>query len=118
MSNALILTMLGTLLLGSPYTEPVDKALYYSALTLTTVDWAQTRYIAEHPDQYYEKNSTLGRHPSLEEVDRYFAVSWAVEQIGARVLPRTWSRIWLASRLWVRVDMVTNNYSIGIGVKF
>jgi len=44
-------------------------------LTLHTIDWAQTRTIARHPEMYRETNVFLGEHPSTGRVDRYFVLS-------------------------------------------
>lgn len=43
------------------------------ALALTTVDWLQTVYIARHPARYFERNPILGMHPSVRQVNAYFA---------------------------------------------
>lgn len=50
-----------------------DDTLRQAIITgIWVIDWGQTRYIAENPTRYYELNSTLGEHPTVSAVDKYF----------------------------------------------
>jgi hypothetical protein len=85
-------------------------------LTLHTIDWAQTREIARNPN-YYEQNMYLGKHPSIREVDRYFA-AMALAHIGvAYILPSEWRTPFQYVTIGVEVGAVVHNYSIGINIK-
>jgi len=48
---------------------------------LHIADWNQTREIARNPQQYWEVNPVLGKHPSIKRVDSYMAFS-ALAHIG------------------------------------
>lgn len=84
-------------------------------LLLQWQDWRQTRYITDHPDEYYERNWILGDHPSVEEVDRYHLIA-AVSHIAiTKLLPHKWRKVWLSWTIAIEVYAVGNNLSIGIG---
>lgn len=38
-------------------------------LGLVGTDWAQTRTIVKHPDQYFEQNPLMGKHPSMGKLN-------------------------------------------------
>jgi hypothetical protein len=97
--------------------ETTDTLLLSSALTMTAVDWAQTRYIARHPE-YHEKNPALGSNPSVGKVDRYFG-SAMIGTVGlAMLLPSTQRRWFLGGLLIVETAVVVNNHQIGIKAEF
>lgn len=52
-----------------------DKSLFVAHTALVVADWGQTRDIVRRPHEYYETNSILGQHPSMQKVDLFFAAS-------------------------------------------
>ena len=87
-------------------------------LTLHTIDWAQTRTIARHPEMYRETNVFLGEHPSTGRVDRYFALT-ALGHVGiSYVLPQQWRKWFQISTITMEVVVVADNKRIGIAVDF
>lgn len=56
---------------SNPLIDPAEAAY----LALHVADWGQTRNIAKHPDQGHEVNKILGKHPSVADVDKYFALT-------------------------------------------
>lgn len=74
----------------------------------------QTRYIAENPDRYWEMSPSLGRHPSVAAVDRWFIASGVVHALVSRWLPAEYARPWQVGTVAVRVILTTHNHSIGI----
>ncbi len=98
--------------------DNTDKLLAATALIATTVDWAQTRYIARHPRQYRELNPILGQHPSTGKVDRYFALSIVAGSAIAIALPSKYRKVWLGGITLVEVGFVIHNHHIGIRADF
>lgn len=82
------------------------------------VDWGQTRYIAEHPDEFHEMNPILGEHPSVGSVDAYFITTGVVHYLIARKLPSKYRRAWQVVFTIDHAQAVANNYQLGIKVKF
>ena len=82
---ALLLTA-GTAQAADPWTRQ-DVALQATYATLHVLDWGQTRYIADHPREHYERNPILGRHPSRGRVDAYFATTLALHTLVTHLLP-------------------------------
>ena len=98
--------------------DPASKYLAGSALAATLADWSQTRYIAKHPDQFYETNRVLGKHPTTGKVDAYFAGSIALSYFIADQLPSNYRKIFLGGITVVEISFVNHNKSLGIGWSF
>lgn len=85
-------------------------------------DWGQTRHIADNPESFYEKNSDLGPHPTRGEVNKYFAkrliginvVGCALGLIESDMM----QTLFWASQLVYNVDVVHDNYQIGVKIDF
>jgi len=82
-------------------------------------DWGQTRYIAHHPDQYYEAfNPILGNHPSTRKVDAWFLGALAVNNGIMIVLPKKHRPYYAGAVTAVETYFVISNNQIGIKVDF
>lgn len=91
------------------------QAIFTGVLAL---DWAQTRYIAKHPDEFQEINTILGDHPTLGRVDGYFA-SLALIHFGiSYLLPDRWRPVWQYVSIGFEAGIVTRNYKLGVGFDF
>jgi hypothetical protein len=87
-------------------------------MVVHTIDWGQTRYIANNPDKFYEKNSILGSHPSTQRVDGYF-LAMALVHIGvAHILPSDWRSAFQYVTIGMETEQVRQNFNIGIKVDF
>lgn len=86
-------------------------------LTLHTMDWAQTRNIARNP-AYYEQNSILGKHPSVSQVNQYFAATAALQFAVAYYLPPEYRKAFQYITLGIEFGAVTHNISLGIKATF
>jgi hypothetical protein len=104
-----------------------DTAWEATYLLLHVADWGQTLYIARHPDQYYEVNPILGKHPSRGRVNTYFALTGLVHVAGAVLLPTKFElfnvkfnprRAWQFSGIYVEAFVVQHNYRVGIKFYF
>ena len=98
--------------------DSASKYLAGSALASTLADWSETRYIAKHPDEFYEANRVLGKHPTTGKVDAYFAGSIALTYFIADQLPSNYRKIFLGSISVVEISFVNHNKSLGIGWSF
>lgn len=91
------------------------EAVYVS---LCAADWSQTRYIVQHPNIHYEKNSHLGRHPSASSVDAYFIASVLFHGAVSAALPPKWRGAWQYISIGYQVSIVEKNHRIGIRFHF
>lgn len=81
---------------------------------LEAVDWGQTRNIAKHPEKWTEVNPILGKHPTVGEVDRYFAASLLAHAAVSAALPNPWRKRWQYLTSGFEMIMIGNNLAIGI----
>jgi hypothetical protein len=95
-----------------------DTAIQTAVTIFMAADWLQTRDISSNPDRFSETNNVLGPHPSLEEVDRYFATCLIGNAVIAYVLPRDIRRWWQTVSLNMEMEFVNHNYNLGIKMKF
>ena len=97
----------------------VPQATKATALAVLTVaDWAQTRNIARHPERWHETNPMLGRHPSVGDVDKHFAVASLIGAAALHALPTRYRDWALNAGLVIEAGCVANNLRLGIGIKF
>jgi hypothetical protein len=95
-----------------------DTARQAAFLALGALDWAQTRAIARHPDQYREVNTILGEHPTVAQVNRYFALYLTGHTALAWTLPAQY-RIGLQYvSIGIEFNQVNHNAHIGVRVGF
>lgn len=89
----------------------VDVLVLIVLAILLALDWLQTRQIAKHPDRWYESwNLVLPAHPSLRQVDGYFALVGAATVLLAYLLPAD-ARLVLAGAFAVlEATCVVHNY--------
>lgn len=112
-----LITFLPTARAADPWSAD-DKQRLAIYMTLLTIDYGQTRYIAAHPDEFYETNPLLGRHPTKDEVDRYFVASALVHTAVAHFLPADNRQLFQRFFIGYQAAFVGHNYSIGIKVDF
>lgn len=109
------------LFLGTPMAKAewsgMDTTLQSVSMTLTVVDWLQTREIVKHPDKWKETNPMLGEHPSMGAVNTYFAGHLAINWFVARWLDPPARTFWQVGIIFNEVDAVTNNISNGIRIR-
>lgn len=98
--------------------DRTDIMLGAVALTATVVDWGQTRYIAKHPDQFRERNSSLGEHPGTGRIDTYFAGVMVGSAVIAHILPSHYRKWFLGSLAVLEIGVTMHNRNIGIKVSF
>lgn len=92
-----------------------NKAMFAADFVLTGLDYSQTKYISKHPDEFYEKNTLLGKHPSESKVNTYFPLYFAAKSIVTFALPDPYCMIWQGALIGADSYYVIHNNSIGIG---
>ena len=98
-----------------------DTAFQTASILTLAADWNQTRQIAKNPKLYYEDGVAevvLGRHPSVNGVNWYFAGSMILNTAIARMLPNPYRRMFQTGTIIYEAYWINHNYGIGIGVKF
>ena len=101
-----------------------DTARQVAFTAVTCMDWLQTKEIARNPN-YYETNKYLGKYPSQDRVNTYFATGIAahaaisrllparVEVLGWEVRPRS---VWQYLSIGYEAGFVHHNMNIGIKI--
>lgn len=82
------------------------------------VDWGQTVDIAKFPDHYQEINPLLGKHPSVNDVNRYMVVSSVTHYIISRSLKPKYRKYWQYVTIGITGTLITHNYNVGLRVNF
>ena len=101
---------------GEPWSSG-ERALGAAAIGALAIDWGQSRWIQRHPEAlFYEKHPFLGSHPSVGEVDAYFAGAMLGTVVLADWLSPTWRRRFLAGVTVVELAVVGRNANLGIRV--
>jgi hypothetical protein len=96
---------------------------------VTTIDWLQTRNIARHnctnpstgEHNCYESGpaaSFIGKHPSIGQVNNYFALSMLAHVGIVSALPSKYRSVFQLTSIVYEASYVAGNYQIGISVKF
>ena len=86
-----------------------------AVIGLEIIDWRQTRYIANHPREYYEMNPILGEHPSPGRVNTYFATMIAANVAVTALLPPPYRAWWQYISIGTQGFVVIHNFDAGIG---
>ena len=123
MARGALAALLFALSLGLPFgvaarewtTE--EKWTGAAALTLSVIDWAQTRHIAKNPDKWRELNPMLPDHPTLGQVNRHFIQGLALTGIVAHFLPDHRLTI-LRTVAAFQLGVTARNAFIGIRMEF
>jgi len=87
---------------------------------LNVIDWGQTRYIAEHPEQFREKGAAffIGKHPSIGTVNNYMIGSAILHLIASNYLPHKWREAFQYVTIGDKLNATVSNFSVGIKVSF
>ena len=116
-----IIAILFILLPMTCFAEDWSKQDTYREVTwqvLHVVDIGQTRDIAKNPNRFHEINPILGKHPSVEKVDRYAIVSSLVHFGISYLLPKKQREWWQYVSIGISTRLVSHNYNIGLKVDF
>lgn len=95
-----------------------DTTFQIAYTTLHVMDWGQTLDISKNTEKWHETNPILGRHPSCEKVNYYFATTLIGHTAIAYILPKDYRRIWQMVWIGIEAGYVIHNASIGIKMRF
>lgn len=101
--------------------DSVTNGLIVSANTLMVMDWAQTRYIADHPENFREGGSMrrfIGENPTSGKTNKYFAGTIIINNAIGMMLPKKYKKTFYGVLNVVYLSTTTNNKSIGVKIKF
>ena len=89
---------------------------------LHVIDWQQTLNVADNPDQYYELNPFIGKHPSRGKVNSSMGLYAVGHAVITHYIPRGWQcwklpcrTYWQGITLGTKAGIVYWNYSVGLG---
>src|SRR5437899_9875579 len=98
--------------------DKTDYTLLGVASVATYIDWRQTQYIAQHHDQFHETNKVLGEHPTVTQVNVYFARTSALTGALAYFIPSEYRKMYLGGIAIVEVSATAHNRSLGVKFSF
>jgi hypothetical protein len=95
-------------------TEDTYREVVFQILNF--IDWGQTRYIAEHPEQFYERTSRqyIGEHPTTGKVDAYMAQTAVLHFAIAHYAPPEWRAAFQYITIGDKLNATIGNAVIGI----
>jgi hypothetical protein len=87
---------------------------------LDAIDWLQTRNIAKHPNKFRECTSTfaLGEHPSVLQVNRYFAGMALAHVRLSYALRKEWRHGFQYVSIGFEFREDFHNHQLGISARF
>jgi hypothetical protein len=108
---------------------PRDTAAQAVVTGLMVTDWAQTREMVKNPCvagpncevHHYEKGLAshfIGEHPSVGQVNNYFAASILLNAGVAWLLPRGWREGWQIGSAVYETKIVLDNRTLGIKITY
>ncbi len=110
------LALSATLAAHDPWT-PTDTAFQAACIAADLIDWHQTRELIHRPG-LWENNPILGHHPSIQEVDGYFAASILLGATVSYLLPRPCRRLHQVFVLSLEGLCLRGNVRLGVAIHF
>jgi hypothetical protein len=110
--------------------DAITNTAIISANLFIVTDWAQTRYIADHPEEFMEggwAENFIGTYPTTGEVNSYFVKSLMLMNVIGYFLPESSEifgvefnpkKTFYISASAVHGAFAYENAQIGVGVKF
>jgi hypothetical protein len=95
-----------------------DTAREVAYQVVAAMDWAQTRTTAKHPEQWQELNVVLGKHPSVDRVNAYFAATGLAHYYISKALPADWRAGWEYLSIGFEGAVVAHNFHLGVRMDF
>lgn len=105
-----------------------DTAWEGGAIAALALDWGTTRDLAWRNShqvrggrryaEHEECNPVLGHHPSMQQVNTYFATAIVTHAAIATLLPSRWRRAWQVSALGLEIVAVGSNFQASLSVRF
>ena len=98
--------------------DTTDKILLGTTMATAVLDYGQTMHIARNPQDHFEYNPILGRHPSPAAVRNAFLIGAAIKIIIAEILPPRYRKVWLSGWTIGQGLMVLHNHGQGISFEW
>lgn len=87
------------------------RELVYTGLV--AIDWGQTLYAVDRPDQFHEHNKLLGEHPSRGAINLYAPSMMLFHAAVSCALPAKYRAYWQYGSAIGEGVVVINNHRIG-----
>jgi len=87
-------------------------------MVLHAVDYSQTRYAMDRPDEFKELNPLLGEHPSKGRINTFAVVGGLFHILGTHYSKKEYRSIWQNITIGMKILTVGNNFYVGAKVKF
>jgi len=113
----LLIILLSIFLTGCATWSKGDKIREATWMVLHVVDYKQTQYAMERPDEFKELNPLLGDHPSEGRLNT-FAVAGGLFHILVTNYLEEHRTVWQNITIGMKIVVVANNYYVGAKVKF
>ena len=113
---AIMLAFLSTVACASGRWDTTDKILLGTTMATAVLDYGQTMHIARNPQDHFEYNPILGRHPYPAAVRNAFLIGAAIKIIIAEILPSKYRKTWLGG--WTILSGTAVIYNHGQGISF
>ena len=97
---------------------PQDSALASTLIAVDLMDYATTIQCAKHPDGYRERNRTMGEHPSVGAVQRFFPILIASQIAFEVIAPHPYRGYFQLYDIGVEAWAVYGNRKIGLKISF
>lgn len=96
--------------------------LLITLITLNFIDWRQTLDIVDNEKGIYETNRIMGKYPSEENINTYFAIVLP-SQIITGLLLEKYIDVKYRNYFWIgcigmEIGAVSKNYNLGLKVRF
>jgi hypothetical protein len=100
--------------------DKTDTAIEAAYTAVHIIDWGQTLDIASkcNTTGHYETNPILGRCPSNNKVNLYFASTLILHYAAAYVLPVKYRRMFQSGTIGMELSYTVSNANIGLNVNF
>jgi len=94
-----------------------DKIREATWLVLHAVDYKQTQYAMERPDEFKELNPLLGDHPSEGRLNTFAIVGGLFHILVTDYFEEN-RTLWQNITIGLKIVCVANNYYVGAKIKF
>ena len=96
--------------------EEISKEVAW--MVLHAVDWRQTAYAMDRPDEYEELNPILGNHPSEGRLNMFMLTTALGHYLITKYIPKEHRSVWQNISIGFKLGTVSSNYYVGARIKW
>ena len=87
-------------------------------MVLHAVDWRQTAYAMDRPDEYEELNPILCKHPSEGRLNMFILTTAIGHYLITNYIPKKHRSVWQNISIGFKLGTVSSNYYVGARIKW